>query len=631
MDSILEDWKSSKEMLEVRPKRRRRLCFLLTIIGSIFLFIFGSLSLIHHKYILGSVLVGSMLIGCLNIILLKIKNDLELATKIITAVLLVLNFTLLFTGGIEKTGLFWVYPIVAINMFVNRFWPAVYLNGAFLIITSLFLFTPLSVFLLVEYSQVESIRFVITLLALWTICLVALLSEERAYEMIIKLHNDDVHKLAFYDHLTGLPNRWTFQTKLERLLKRKKNDKVIALLYIDLDNFKLINDYYGHETGDQFLLEFSERLKKVVRPDDLVNYEIKDETARLAGDEFVVILSDLETPLDAARVCNRILELFENGFEMNGNLYSVCASIGISICPNDTDIASELLLYADTAMYKAKNKGKNRFEFFTNEMAETLLENKKIEKALSSALETNSLSLVYMPIINSRENKIIAYEALLRCEDLDITQIETDVFIKIAEASGLIKKLDNWVLENGLYQFVKLKEETGFTGKICINISGVELIDEKFPITIKLIADKLGLSCTSIELEITETALITDNLRAVSTLKELSAMGFSIALDDFGTGYTAFNQLINYPTNTIKIDRSFIHDLVNSESRKKMVKIIRNLAEIYDLRVVAEGVENEEQLDYLKSIGCDLVQGYFLSKPLKDKELKDLILKQYSK
>ncbi len=618
-------------MLEVRRNRRRRLCLVLTYIGCFFLLIFGGLSFIEKHYFLGSVLLGSMCVGLINVYVLYQKGDIERVVRILNCILFTLALTLLITGGIDGTGILWIYPIVAINLFINRFWPAVYLSGSFMILSSILLFTPLSTFLQTDYSQVVAVRFVITLLALYAMCLAALRSEENAYEMVMQLHNDDVHRLAFYDSLTGLPNRWTLQINLERILKRRKENHIVALLYIDLDNFKHVNDNYGHEVGDKMLFHFGERLREIVRPNDLIANDLltnslNDDAARLAGDEFVVILTNLINPIDAANIANRILQVFEGGFKIEDIVYPVYASIGVSICPDDSETSNELLRYADAAMYEAKRKGNNCLEFFTKDIANSLQQNQKIENGLRLALESNNFSLVYLPMFSCETMDIVGVEVLLRCQQPELDGHGPDDFIPVAESTGLIKSLDAWVLENSFKELVEVQMMTAFTGKLCINISGIELLDEEFPQTIGTLLDKHNLPSELIEFEITETSLVPDNPNVVKVLEQITGQGYSLALDDFGTGYTSFNQLILYPAGCLKIDRSFVRDIFSgNEARGKMVQIIRNLADIYELRVVAEGVETQEQFEFLKDIGCDWVQGYYLSKPLDKNDLVDLI------
>ncbi|WP_232364420.1 putative bifunctional diguanylate cyclase/phosphodiesterase [Salinimonas lutimaris] len=618
-----------QEMMAVRYRRRYLLCQVLTIIGAIFLLALGAYSYLDNNPVLGSILTGNTLVGLLNLYLLKQSGNVERAATILSIILLVLSLSLLVTGGKDNTGILWIYPILAINLFINRFWSAVIMFSLFGIASSLLLFTPLSALLMTSYTLVEGLRFVLTTLALNAICLAALRSEEKSYQTIMQLHNDDIRKMAYYDTLTGLPNRWSFKTNLERLLSRAKKDKQrVGLLYIDLDNFKQVNDQYGHEAGDRLLRKFSDRLAEVIRPTDQVFSQQTESLARLAGDEFVVLLPNIKDPLDASSVASRILGIFDGGFEVDNVNHATYASMGIAVYPDDATTPVDLLNYADAAMYDAKHNGRNCFRFFTQEIADKLYQRQRIENGLKQALNEGHFSLVYMPIFSCADNHIVAFEALLRCNSPALEGLGPDQFIPVAEATGLIKDIDLWVIENALKAQVALQKEHRFTGKVCINISGVELHNEQFPAQVKQLITSHNIAPQCIELEITETAFVAGDPACLATLNALHELGVSIALDDFGTGYTAFNQLIHYPAHCLKIDRSFVNDLFSErEARNKMVMIIQSLARLYNLRVIAEGVETQEQLTYLKDLGCDWAQGYYLSRPLAWPEFLALLKK----
>ena len=605
-------------MIAVRYRRRYLLCQVLTIIGVIFLLALGSYSYLDNNPVLGSILTGNALLGLLNLYLLKRSGNVERAARILSIILLMLSFSLLVTGGKDNTGILWIYPILAINLFINRFWSAVIMFSLFGVVSILLLFTPLSALLMTSYTLVEGLRFVLTTLALTAICLPALRSEEKSYQTIMQLHNDDIRKMAYYDTLTGLPNRWSFKTNLERLLSRARKDKKrVGLLYIDLDNFKQVNDQYGHEAGDRLLRKFSARLAEVIRPSDQMFTQQTESLARLAGDEFIVLLPNIKDPLDASGVADRILGIFDGGFEVDNVKHATYASIGIAVYPDDATNPVDLLNYADAAMYDAKHNGRNCFRFFTQEIADKLYQRQRIENGLKQALNEGQFSLVYMPIFSCVNNHIVAFEALLRCHSPALEGLGPDQFIPVAEATGLIKDIDLWVIDNALKALMSLQKKQNFTGKACINISGVELHNEQFPAQVKQLITLHNIAPQCVELEITETAFVAGDPACLATLNALHELGVSIALDDFGTGYTAFNQLIHYPADCLKIDRSFVNDLFSErEARNKMVMIIQSLARLYNLRVIAEGVETQEQLTYLKDLGCDWAQGYYLSRPL---------------
>ncbi len=625
--------KSRQEMLDVQYATRLRLCKIQALIGFFFLLVFSGVSYTHQSFLLAGILFSCALSGIVIIYLLFRTTDIDLAVLLLNINLFILPLALLVTGGHNNTGMLWIYPLLAISMFVNRFWTAVMLYGLFIVISSLLFFTPLSGFLLTSYSFSEALRFEVTLFVLCIICLAVLHSKEQADEVIIQLHDEDLRKLAYYDALTGLPNRRNFRTNLTRLLRRAdKEGKRVSLLYIDLDNFKQVNDNYGHEVGDNLLCHFSDRLKEAVRPTDIVINDKFDELARLGGDEFVVILNDTATPESAASVAERVLGIFENGFETIENTHSVFASIGIAVFPEDAETPDELLHRADLAMYEAKRNGRNRFEFYTKNITEILWEQRRIEDGLNIALELNLFSLVYMPLFCCRSLEIVGVEVLLRCPNLAVDGIGPDQFIPVAEKLGLIKSIDLWVIENSFIRFSDLQLTHGFAGKLCINISGVELKNELFPKKVGALLEKYQILPSFIELEITETAFVQGDSQSLETLDQLKALGVTLALDDFGTGYTAFGQLNNYPVDCLKIDGSFVGDIfLEHAGRKKMVNVINNLGKLYELRVVAEGVETQSQLEYLQGIGCDWVQGYFLSYPLKEAELIEFLAQNKAK
>jgi len=427
-----------------------------------------------------------------------------------------------------------------------------------------------------------------------------------------------VERLASRDALTGLDNRRNFQNTLSRAIQRNiESNKSIALLYIDLDDFKQVNDHHGHAAGDLVLQEFGRRLNDVVRLEDVTGVAENVSLSRLGGDEFVVMLNDIPNPDVALAVANRVLELFDPAFEVEGVQYGVCASIGIAISPEDGGDASTLLHHADAALYKAKAHGKNCCEFFTADIAEAIRRKILIASDLSLALVNNDFRLVFMPIYDVEALTIVGVEVLLRCPTLESRGIGPDQFIPIAESTGLIRKIDLWVINSALAYLKCLQTEHGFSGYLAINISGVELHSKKFPQKVHGCLKDYAIDPASVEFELTETALVSITDNSANILQQIKDLGLGLSLDDFGTGYTAFNQLIHYPVDCLKIDQSFISAIgTGAVEKAAMIDTIMALAKLYNLQVVAEGVETAEQLDYLKNIGCTRAQGYFLSKPI---------------
>ncbi|NOH95524.1 GGDEF domain-containing phosphodiesterase [Vibrio sp. 99-70-13A1] len=473
-------------------------------------------------------------------------------------------------------------------------------------------------------------------------------------KLILLDKNDEVSKLnnAYYnlvsnlehlasrDVLTDLANRRQFETWLEDRLKfvytkegKNKKQQAFALLFIDLDKFKQVNDHHGHETGDKLLQIFSKRLTDVVKAamssETLGGSGIEfSSIARLAGDEFAVALPKISGLDEAEFNAQQIIAMFDGGFEVDGISHDVKASIGIAMYTESISSASHLLRCADTAMYQAKANGRNRYEVFTEELANKLKLTETIESTLIDELLEDQLELYYMPIFESCSLALVGYETLLRSPKLMAEDIGPETFIPIAESSSLIKKIDLWVLDRSLFEFKQLRSE-GFTGYLSLNISSVELKNKDFAPQVALKVKQSGIEPSLIHLEITETKLSAPDADSVYILNRLRDIGVKLVLDDFGTGYTAFNQLVHYPVDCLKIDRSFVCS-IEIDHHKKMVEIIITLAQLYDLEVVAEGIENKIQLNYLVTQGCQLVQGNFLSHPLPLEQFKDRFIRSVS-
>ncbi len=456
---------------------------------------------------------------------------------------------------------------------------------------------------------------------------------------VSKLNNAYYHLVSNLDHLasrdvlTDLANRRQFETWLEERLKfvntvefKDKKPQDFALLFIDLDKFKQVNDHHGHETGDKLLQIFSKRLTDVVKTSVSSSSIEFSSIARLAGDEFSVALPKINGLDEAEHVAQQIIAMFDGGFEVGGICHDVKASIGIAMYTENMSSASHLLKCADTAMYQAKANGRNRYEVFTKALENQLKLTETIENTLLEELLENQLELYYMPIFESRSLALVGYETLLRSPTLMAKDIGPETFIQIAESSSLIKKIDLWVIDRSLLEFTQLRNE-GFGGYLSVNISSLELKNKEFAPQVALKIKQSGIEPSLIHLEITETKLAAPDADSVHILNQLRDIGVKLVLDDFGTGYTAFNQLVHYPVDCLKIDRSFV-DTIEVDHHKKMVEIIITLAKLYGLRVVAEGVENEVQLTYLADQGCQFVQGNLLSHPLPLEQFRDRFIRR---
>ncbi len=444
-------------------------------------------------------------------------------------------------------------------------------------------------------------------------------------ESYISLINK-INNLANNDPLTGLSNRGSFNEKLSSVIvTNEKSETYIALFFIDLDNFKYVNDNFGHDTGDRLLVVFSQRLRQTLRADDrFISSDMINSIARLGGDEFVILMNGLPSVDAIKSIGQRICDLFKNGFTIDNDKFDVHASIGIAYSNDNVNNGETLLNQADDAMYLAKRDGKNNFKLFSSEIEEKMRNEKIIESELIEALSNNKLFLVFMPAYTTSTLELKGYEVLLRCPALMDIDIGPDVFIPIAEKTDLILSVDLWVAENALIKLKEIVETTGFDGFFSINVSSKSLRNDNFYTRLKELIKKYSVNVKQIELEITETCLMPDDHQAVISLNQLKSLGVRVAIDDFGTGYTSFSQLVNYPLDTLKIDRSFVKNLRDTPIGKKpTIDIIFELAKVYQLEVIVEGVETKADFEHIKTLGCDIVQGFYFTLPRTWQEVLD--------
>ena len=433
-----------------------------------------------------------------------------------------------------------------------------------------------------------------------------------------KISEDKIKFMAFYDYLTKLPNRVLFMNILNDQLDLIKTENTEgAVFFIDLDNFKNINDTMGHDFGDMLLKYLAKKVERVV--------DGKDTLCRLGGDEFILLHPYLQ-PLDITKYTNNLLALFDNFFEIDNKQIFITASIGVAIYPKDGSDANSILKNADAAMYKAKALGKNRVALYDEKMYLQLERKTCIERILRTSIENKELSLNYQPQYDAMNNEIFGFEALVRLNSKELGFISPVEFIPIAEESGLISQLDLWVLNEACTQSVKWLRE-GFKFKsISINISSVDIQQADFLKNIKSIFEKTGIDTRIVELEITETALMQSLDSNIKILNKLRDMGIRLALDDFGTGYSSLNYLRKIPISTLKIDKTFIDNITSNIKEEAIINSIIQMAHSMGLKVVAEGVEKEEQLAILKKRKCDYIQGYYFSRPLPTDDIEKLLI-----
>lgn len=439
--------------------------------------------------------------------------------------------------------------------------------------------------------------------------------------------------LAYYDSLTNLPNRTFFKELLKQAIAYAHRSKLIlAVLFIDLDDFKRINDTLGHDMGDRLLQAVSNRLLKSIRDSDniarLEENENPDAAARLGGDEFVLLLQNLAHIHDAGKAASRILEATSMPFELDGREVFITASIGISLYPADGEESSDLLKSADVAMYQAKAKGRNSYQHYSKSMNTKALEYLTLSSKLHKALERGEFLLYYQPKKSILENKINSLEALLRWKPADSDLVPPSQFIPLLEETGLIIPVGEWILRTACSQN-KAWQEAGYEPiVVSVNISNRQFNQRNM---IEVVAQALrdaNLHPEYLELEITESMIMQDTEESIAILHEFKNMGMQISMDDFGIGYSSLNYLRFVPLNALKIDRSFVMNLATNRSDAAIIEAIIALAHSLNLKVIAEGVETEQQLTFLRSRGCDEVQGFLLSRPLPVEEISRFLTKK---
>ena len=415
--------------------------------------------------------------------------------------------------------------------------------------------------------------------------------------------------LAVHDVLTSLPNRTLFLDRLRQaLLSARRFQRGVTVLFVDLDRFKDINDHFGHDVGDLMIQEMGQRLSRIIRD--------SDTAARLGGDEFAIIQTDVQNIEDTIALAQRIIDELCQPFDCRGIRLHSTASVGITLFPEDGENPEQLVKNADMAMYAAKAEGRNNYRFFLPSMHERVKERKTIEEDLRNALEYDQLELYYQPKIDCRTERVVGAEALVRWHHPDRGLILPGEFISVAEECGLINRLGAWVMNKACQQ-TQIWRETTLPGlRIAVNLSPAQFQDAELVRSVTKIMDQPRLPDGTLVLEITESILMNNPEKAVSTLNELKALGVRIAIDDFGTGYSSLNYLKRFPVSSIKIDRSFVNDIHVDMDDKAIVDAVIGLGHSLNLEVVAEGVEEVEQHEYLRDKGCDFIQGFLFAKPL---------------
>jgi diguanylate cyclase (GGDEF)-like protein len=416
-------------------------------------------------------------------------------------------------------------------------------------------------------------------------------------------------RMAHFDGLTGLPNRRLFTDRLTQALGRaRRHGGRVAVLFVDLDRFKPVNDTLGHAAGDTVLRAVSDRLKTALRQEDTL--------ARLGGDEFTVILEDITSRDDAVRVADRLLSTVATPLDLEGQEVALGASIGISLYPEDGADAATLVKNADVAMYRAKQEGKGVFCFFAGEMQDRVAARMRMETALRHALERGEFRLMFQPQVEVAGGRLVGAEALLRWHNPDLGEVGPDVFVPILEETGLIFSVGEWVLAEACRHWRRWNQCGSGRFRVAVNVSGRQLYQGRLPQVVRRTLDGSGLQAACLELELTESVVMENAPATVQTLRELERLGVTLAVDDFGTGYSSLSYLREFPIRALKIDRSFVRDITTREGDRTIAAAVISLAHSLDLHVVAEGVETEDQLEALASLHCDLAQGYLFGRPM---------------
>jgi diguanylate cyclase (GGDEF)-like protein/PAS domain S-box-containing protein len=428
------------------------------------------------------------------------------------------------------------------------------------------------------------------------------ISQQKAIE-------ERLERMAYYDPLTQLPNRVLFRDRLEHeMVLSKRSGSRLAVLFLDLDGFKYVNDTHGHDAGDKLLVEAARRIAGRLRQSDTV--------ARLGGDEFTVILGGLSQDADIGKVADSLIESLQDVFELDDAEVHISASVGIAVYPDDGDDFVKLTKNADAAMYQAKQAGRGVYRFYTRSINESTMRRLELATALRSALERHELHLVYQPKLDLRDRRILGFEALLRWDNPRLGPVSPAEFIPVAEETGSILPIGEWVLREACGE-LRRWQEAGFPElNVAVNLSMRQLERGDMAQTVRDVLAQEGIDGRHVELELTETLLMRDAERAMASMKAIRASGVGLTVDDFGTGHSSLSYLKRLPIQTLKIDRSFVRDIASDPDDAAIIRAVLSMARQLRLDVVAEGVETAAQHAFLKAEGCNQAQGYFYARPL---------------
>ena len=444
------------------------------------------------------------------------------------------------------------------------------------------------------------------------------ISETIENEILLQEKSEELHHQAHHDHLTGLPNRILFKDRLSQaIISGTRHEKEFALLFIDLDKFKTINDSLGHNIGDQVLIEAASRLKRCVRDEDTI--------ARLGGDEFTIILQGVKNIQNISEISQKIVNEMREPIMVKKHSLYISASIGISLFPKDAKSSDELIKYADTAMYKAKEEGRDNYQYYASQMTAYAFEKVVMDTSLRIAIKEEQFIVYYQPQVDTKTEKIIGMEALVRWKHPTLGLVPPGKFIPLAEESGLIIDIDKQVRRDAMKQFVLWYKEGLNPGKLSINLAMKQLNEKDFLQQLLEIMKEIGFNSDWLELEVTEGQVMNNPELSIEKLKTIHAIGIDLAIDDFGTGYSSLSYLKKLPLTKLKIDQSFVRDIPQDEDDVAITKAIIALGKSLKLKLIAEGVEEESQKQFLIENGCDFIQGYLYSKPIEAEAMTRLL------
>jgi diguanylate cyclase (GGDEF)-like protein len=432
-----------------------------------------------------------------------------------------------------------------------------------------------------------------------------------------KRAEERVQYLANYDVLTGLPNRFLMQDRLAQVIAQAHRNRLrVALMHIDLDRFKVVNETLGHYVGDALLKQAAERVRKATREADTV--------ARVGGDEFTIVFPNVTSVQTLSAAAEVMLDDLAKPFPSEGQELFVSASVGISLYPDDAGSVDELITHADAAMSTAKHLGRNNFQFFTSNMNQEVQERMLIEAGLRTAIQRDELSLVFQPKIDLATRRIFGAEALLRWKHPKLGMISPSRFIPVAEEAGLVGQIGEWVLHAACRQ-IREWQDAGYSLQVAVNVSARQFQEYDVAELVMEIMRDTGVLARNLEIELTESAVMNDAESSIITLERLATLGVQIAIDDFGTGYSSLSYLKRLPLDLLKIDQSFVRDISSDPNDAAIVRAIITLARALGIKVIAEGVENEAQLAFLNAHGCQYAQGYLFGRPLTTLQLVKLV------